>query len=108
MGRSGLRCAVLAAVWLVTRLRPAACSGLGPTPDPSVHFYIYDLPDIYHRALLNLTIPKWRPDYSAEVELHEWLAVHPWRVWDPCEADLFFMPVYMAQMIQAWPPPSAS
>lgn len=57
-----------------------------------------DLIDCYRRE--HAGVPPWQDERGdmaqnmAEVWMHQALLEHPWRVFDPSEADLFFVPMY--------------
>ena len=68
----------------------------------SIRVYIYDLPDVMHVALPDLT-DEGANLHDGEREMHEWLLEHPARTRDPCDADLFFLPIYWSRMVQVEP-----
>ncbi|CAM9890366.1 unnamed protein product [Scytosiphon promiscuus] len=95
---------------------------LGPTPKPAVEMtnrasgqphpdrvavYVYDgIPELDHSDLVecyrekNGGVAPWQDEQAdmaqdmGEIWLHRALLAHPWRVLDPEEADVFFVPIY--------------
>ncbi|THU65610.1 hypothetical protein C4D60_Mb05t05450 [Musa balbisiana] len=57
--------------------------------------YVYELPSSYNRDWLSN--PRCRSHlFASEVAIHEALLEYPGRVYDPNEADFFFVPVYVS------------
>ncbi|KAJ8506298.1 hypothetical protein OPV22_007184 [Ensete ventricosum] len=61
----------------------------------SLRIYVYELPSSYNRDWLSN--PRCRNHlFASEVVIHEALLEYPGRVFDPNEADFFFVPVYVS------------
>lgn len=77
--------------------------------------FVYDVPQLDHKELIECYklqsggVPPWQDEHeeraqnTAEVWLHRALLVHPWRVLDPEQADIFYIPIYpMVSQVQDW------
>lgn len=68
--------------------------------------YVYDEPPLDHTDLIECYrgrhggVSPWQDERfdmaqnMAEVWIHQGMLAHPWRVTDPAEADLFYVPIY--------------
>ena len=71
-----------------------------------VSVYVYDSPAFRHADLIQCNrdhhggLPPWQDERRdmaqdmGEIWLHKALIIHPWRVLDPEDADIFFVPMY--------------
>ncbi|CAN0371235.1 unnamed protein product, partial [Laminaria digitata] len=71
-----------------------------------VSVYVYDSPSFRHEDLIKCYrdghggLPPWQDERAdmaqdmGEIWLHRALLIHPWRVLDPADADIFFVPLY--------------
>lgn len=84
-------------------------------PSAIVRVFVYDVPQLDRTELIecyrrqNDGFSPWQDEHeeraqnTAEIWLHRALLVHPWRVLDPEEADLFYVPVYpMVSQVHDW------
>lgn len=103
--RSALALIVPCAVLGGALLARVACSTSLVRDWPPVKVYVYDDPAFNQADLISCHIASkntapWQDERfdmaqnMAEIWMHKALLVHPWRVLDPDDADLFYVPVY--------------
>ena len=84
-------------------------------PSSKVNVYVYDEPQLNFKEIIgcyteqNGGVPPWqdeakeRGQNTAEIWLHRALLIHPWRVHDPEQADVFYVPLYaMTSQMHDW------
>lgn len=83
----------------------ANSEGVGVKPLPRVNVYVYDHPMLADPDIIDCYreingVPPWQDERTetaqnvGEVWMHQALLRHPWRVLDPEDADLFYVPLY--------------
>ena len=84
---------------LVISILPLTSCSADVNYDNSIQIYMYELPDIMNKVLTGGRDGQWRTIYKADMELHDWFSEHPSRTLEPCEADLFFLPIHGGQLV---------